>query len=54
MNVAREAKDNNFNVKESLKKVGAAFLACREVSAQECVYRCMPEFWLRKIFPCTV
>ena len=50
MNAAREAKDNNLNVKESLKKVGGAFLSCREVSAQGCVYRCMPEFWLRKIF----
>ena len=54
MNAAREAKDNNLNIRESLKKVGTAFLSCREVSAQECVYRCMPELWLRKTFPCTV
>ena len=26
----------------------------REVSAQECVYRCMPELWLRKILPKTL
>ena len=26
----------------------------QEVSSQECVYRCMPELWLRKIFPGTV
>ena len=26
----------------------------REVSSQECVYRCMPELWLRKNFPGTV
>ncbi len=31
-----------------------AFLSTREVSSQECVYRCMPELWLRKIFPKTV
>ena len=43
MNAAREAKENNLNIRESLRKVGTAFLSCREVSAQECVYRCMPE-----------
>ena len=26
----------------------------QEVSSQECVYRCMPELWLGKIFPGTV
>ena len=46
MNAAKEAKENNLNIRESLKKVGSAFLSCREVSAQECVYRCMPELWL--------
>ena len=50
-NATKEAKANNLNVKEGLKKVGAAFLSCREVSAHECVYRCMPELWLRKTFP---
>ena len=54
MNAVREGKDNNLNIGESLRKVGTAFLSCREVSAQECVYRCMPELWLRKTFPCTV
>ena len=43
-----------MNVKDGLKKIGAAFLSKREVSFQECVYRCMPELWLRKIFPKTV
>lgn len=51
MNAAKEAKRNNLDIRESLKKVGASFLSCREVSAQECVYRCMPELWLRKTFP---
>ena len=32
------------------KKSGAAFLLTREVSSQECVYRCMPELWLCKTF----
>jgi hypothetical protein len=43
-----------MNVRDGLKKIGAAFLSKREVSSQECVYRCMPELWLRKIFPRTV
>ena len=54
MNAAKEAKTENLDVRESLKKVGAAFLSCREVSAQECVYRSLPELWLRKTFPVTV
>ena len=54
VNVAREAKLSNMNIRDGLKKIGAAFLSTREVSSQECVYRCMPELWLRKIFPKTV
>ena len=56
MNAAKEARADNMNVAEGLRKihVGAAFLSTREVSSQECIYRCMPELWLRKIFPATV
>ena len=54
MNAAKEAKKENLSMREGLKKIGAAFLSTREVSSQECVYRCMPELWLRKIFPATV
>ena len=54
MNAAKEARADNMNVAEGLRKIGAAFLSTREVSSQECVYRCMPELWLRKIFPATV
>ena len=54
VNAAREAKLSNMNIRDGLKKIGAAFLSTREVSSQECVYRCMPELWLRKIFPKTV
>lgn len=54
MNAAKEAKESNLNLKDGLRKIGAAFLYTREVSSQECVYRCMPELWLRKIFPKTV
>ena len=54
MNAAKEAKASNLNIRDSLRKVGAAFLSSREVSSQECVYRCMPELWLRKVFPKTV
>ena len=48
MNAAREARKNNLSVAEGLRKIGATFLSTREVSSQECVYRCMPELWLRK------
>ena len=54
INAAKEAKATNMNVQDGLRKIGAAFLSSREVSSQECVYRCMPELWLRKIFPATV
>ena len=54
MNAAKEAKETNLSVKDGLRKIGAAFLSTREVSSQECVYRCMPEIWLRKIFPKTI
>ena len=51
---AKEARKENLNLKQSLKKIGAAFLSSREVSSQECVYRCLPELWLRKTFPGTI
>ena len=51
VNAAKEAKKENMKVRDGLKKIGAAFLSTREVSSQKCVYRCMPELWLRKIFP---
>lgn len=54
MNAAKEAKAANMNVRDGLKKFGAAFLSTREVSSQEAVYRCMPKLWLRKILPATV
>ena len=54
INAAKEAKTSNMTIKDSLRKIGAAFLSTREVSSQECVYRCMPELWLRKVFPKTV
>lgn len=53
-NAAKEARSRNLNVQDSLRKIGAAFPSTREASAQECVYRCMPEFWLRKVFPKTL
>ena len=54
MNAAKEAKASNLTIRETLRKIGAAFLSTREVSSQESVYRCMPELWLRKVFPKTV
>ncbi len=43
MQQKRLAKEANLNVRDGLRKIGAAFLSTREVSAQECVYRCMSE-----------
>ena len=55
LNAAKEAKETNLSVRDGLRKIGAAFLSTCEVSAQECMYRwCMPELWLRKIFPKTL
>ena len=54
MTAAKESKAGNLSIREGLRKIGAAFLSSREVSSQECVYRCMPELWLRKGFPKTV
>ena len=51
INAAKEAKTNNLSVAEGLRKISAAFLSTREVSSQQCVYRCMPELWLEKFFP---
>ena len=48
---AKEAKASNMNIRDGLNKIGAAFLSTGEVSSQECVYRSMPELWLRKILP---
>ena len=33
-NAAKEARENNLDLRASLRKVGAAFLSSREVSAQ--------------------
>ena len=52
MNAAKETKEANPNIKDY--KIGAAFLSTGAVSSQKCVYRCMPELWLREIFPKTV
>ena len=54
VNAAKEARKENISIRDGLNKSGAAFLSTREVSSQECVYRCMPELWLRKIYPATV
>ena len=40
-----EAKKSNLNLKNTLKKIRAAFLSTREVSSLECFYRCLPELW---------
>ena len=54
LNATKEAKDSNLNITDKLRKTGTAFLCTREVSSLECVYRCMPELWLRKVYPKTV
>lgn len=42
MNAAKEAKDANMDIRNGLKKIGAAFLSTREVSSQECVPKIFP------------
>ena len=54
LNATKEAKDSNLNIRDKLRKTGTAFLCTREVSSLECVYRCMPELWLRKVYRKTV
>ena len=54
INAAKEAKAANMNIRDGLRKIGAAFLLSHKVSSQECVFRCMPELWLTNIFPATV
>ena len=40
---AKEARIQNLDSGDTLRKIVAAFLSSREVSSQECVYRCLPE-----------
>ena len=47
----KEVVHQNLSTRNALRKIGATFLSSREVSVQECVFRCLPEFWLRKTFP---
>ena len=44
-----ESRDLDF--KDRIKKIAIAFLSFRQCSAQEAVYKLLPELWLRKIFP---
>ena len=54
MNASKKAREINLNVRDGLQKIGAVSLCSREASSQECIYRCMPELWLRKVFPKTI
>ena len=54
MTAAKEAKKENMGLREGLRKIGAAISSSREVSAQEFVYRCLPELWLRKTYPAII
>lgn len=47
----KKQEKQNLSVKDGLRKIDAQFLSTREVSSQECIYRCMPELWLREMFP---
>ena len=44
-----ESRDLDF--KDRMKKIAIAFLSFCQCSAQEAVYKLLPELWLRKIFP---
>lgn len=41
MNAAKEAKESNLNVKDGLRKIGAAFLSSREVSSHLFIDACL-------------
>ena len=43
-----ENKCSNY---EQMKTIVCAYSSNRECSVQEAVYQCLPELWLRKIFP---
>ena len=51
---AKEAREENLDIHNTLRKIRAAFLSSREISSQECVDRCLSELWLRRTFPGTV
>ena len=40
MNAAKEAKAGNMNIRDGLRKIGAAFLSTREVSSQDACLNC--------------
>ena len=48
LNISIEIKENNY---EQMKATAQAYASNRECSAQEAVYHCLPELWLRKVFP---
>ena len=48
---AKEAYENNMHHHDTMKTIAKAYLNSRECSAQEKVYRILPELKLRRIFP---
>ena len=51
LKATKEVVHQNLSTRNALRKIGATFLSSREVSAQECVFRCLPELCVRKTFP---
>ena len=48
LKISTENKDNNY---EQMKGIAQEYASNRECSIQEAVYHCLPELWLRKVFP---
>ena len=43
-----EKRQNNF---DQMRAIALAYASNRECSVQEAVYHCLPELWLRNVFP---
>ena len=43
-----EKRQNNF---DQMQAIAHAYASNQECSVQEAVYHCLPELWLRKVFP---
>ena len=43
-----EKRKTNF---DQMRAIAQAYGSNRECSVQEAVYNCLPELWLRKVFP---
>ena len=48
LKISIKNKENSY---EQMKAIAQAYASNRECSVQEAVYHCLPELWLRRVFP---